>query len=704
MSWVSSLCALYDANAYRAGEVEMWRRGSKTSPLMLLPLSHTTVQARIEIMLSQYGSFLDARSLEKDEPSETIAPATENSMSRTSTMVAPHPLFDGLKYCAGDFLDHVKIELATQKKIDDARKHISDCFPQYIDFLGKWCTSDFAHPKVCAVYRYLSQKMVIRDLAKVGIFSLDEKEFISSKQKINGEELAKATVRFRVMMNNEIAPSDILCDSYNSFDSAIWLDKNVHQSFIDFYASLPSTKDLCYMSGKIIRTSFLHPKKIRYDGDGAKLMSANDDSNFSYRGRFNTKDKKTGYNEALSIGYDTSQKAHNALKWIIRRQGFRSGVCVVTWEDALNDLPNFYDRAADIINRLSDDTDELGLAEDTLFYDSEVILPETNYVSAAEFNAALDGYTSKLSETSRMVVLALDSATPGRLAMTYYKELNSSRYLENIRIWHDSCCWRHEYFKDKKYYMYEGMASIREIAQAIYGTEQGKNENNKHIELRKNSDGKCPMLISAFDRLRACIIEGAAIPRDIVRVAVIKASNPSAYTVKFNYNKVLHITCSLVKRLYWEKKQRNEAGGVIIEMELDRNNIDRSYLYGRLLAVAEKVERITYEQGEARTTNAERYMQAFSRTPFRTWTLIWNNIQPYMRQLKPGNREYYKNLFGEITALFQYDDRISNTALNGKYLLGYDCQRTVLQAYKPKAKPDLKENKADDIGMEENNK
>ncbi|MDF9407200.1 MAG: CRISPR-associated protein (Cas_Csd1) [Pelotomaculum sp. PtaB.Bin013] len=702
MSWVSSLCALYDTNAWRAGEIEMWNRGGKLYSLMLLPLSHTTVRARIEITLDQDGNLLEARMLGKDEPSETIAPATEEAVSRTSTTVAPYPLFDSLKYVAGDFLDHVKIELDTQKKIDDARKHIADCFPKYIDFLNRWCTSDFAHPKVCAVYQYLSRKTVAGDLIEHGVLLLDKTGFASSRQKINGEELPKATVRFRVRMNNEVTPSDILCDLHNSFDSAMWLDKTVQQSFIDFYASLPAAEDLCYMSGEITRTSALHPKKIRYDGDGTKLISANDDSNFSYRGRFNTKDKKTGYNEALSIGYKISQKAHNALKWIIRRQGFtRDGVCVITWESALNDMPGFYESAASIMAALPEDTDEAELIEDMLFNDEEAAQPDTNYASAEDFNAALDGYASKLSDTSKMMVITLDSATPGRLAMIYYKELDSSRYLDNIRLWHESCCWRHEYIKDKKLHGYEGMASIRDVATAVYGTEQGKEKSSKRIELRKNSDGKCPMLISAFDRLRPCIIDGAAIPRDMVRAAVMKASNPLAYEVKFNYNKVLHIACSLVKRLYWEKKKRNESEGVILEMELDRSKNDRSYLYGRLLAIAEDIERRTYERDETRVTNAERYMQAFVQNPFRTWPMIQRSIKPYLNSLKPGSRKFYKDLFGEITGLFADGDFEAKNALNGKYLIGYDCQRTVLQAYQPKGKSNPEENKTDDIEEEE---
>jgi CRISPR-associated protein (Cas_Csd1). len=284
------------------------------------------------------------------------------------------------------------------------------------------------------------------------------------------------------------------------------------------------------------------------------------------------------------------------------------------------------------------------------------------------------------------VVLALDSATPGRLAMTYYKELESSRYLKNLRQWHDSCAWKHEYIQDKKLKVYEGMASLREIALAVYGTEQGE-DNNPQLKLAKNSDNKAPMLAAVFERLRPCIIDGGAIPRDMVRAAVLKASNPLAYKAEFHFNKVLHIACSMVKRLYWEKLQRKESEGVILGMELDRTNRDRSYLYGRMLAVAERVERSTYEKGETRITNAERYMQAFSRSPFRTWNVIWKNLQPYLAKLKPASREYYKNLLsGEITGLFEYKDRVSNEALDGKYLLGYDCQRTDLKRW-PKEQP-----------------
>jgi len=686
MNWVSSLCALYDANAYRAGDIEQW----KGKELVLIPIGYDTMEAQIEIHIDQNGNFLGARTLEKDE-AETLVPYPESRSREVKAL----PLFDCLAYVAGDLLDRVTFyfpEVKDVKKKEEKRARIQKSFPNYLSGLKDWCDSPFSHPKVVAIYKYVERKTVAKDLIEHKILLPDEDGIISDKVKIQNTRIDKAFVRFRVFSNEYYSPDIILNDHNNTYDSSVWMDKTVQHSFLEYYFSTLKQIDLCYMTGERMPIAKTNPTKIRGKWDTkAKLISANDDSNFTYRGRFNTRDQTTGYNEAASIGYMTSQKAHNALKWIIRRQGFsRDGVCIVAWESSLNDMPKFYDSAATIIETMSVNEGQENIEgieidsfdiEAELFVEDESDLSETNYVTAAKFNAALDGYASKISSTSNMVVLALDSATPGRLAMTYYKELDSSRYLHNLRLWHESCCWKHFYVKDKKVRYYEGMASISEVALAIYGTEQGEDKSSRQLKLAKNSDNKAPMLAATFERLRPCIIEGAAIPWDIVRAAIVKASNPLAYGNRYNYERVLRIACSLVKRLYWEKKQRNEREGVIFGMELDKNNQDRSYLYGRMLAVAERIERLTYEKGETRITNAERYMQAFSRNPFRTWTIIWNNIQPYMKQLKPSAREYFKNLIGEITELFVYTERISNEPLDGKYLLGYDLQRNALKSW-----------------------
>ncbi|MEG2051161.1 MAG: type I-C CRISPR-associated protein Cas8c/Csd1 [Oscillospiraceae bacterium] len=673
MSWATSLCALYDANANQAGEPKSWNGNELT----LLPLGYDTMKAQIEITIDKYGNFMLARTVEKCE-SVTIVPYPE----RRTNGLKPLPLFDKLQFIAGDFLDEITIDFKEKSESKKRQKYI-DGYNLYYKELEEWCLSEYSHPKVKAIFDYISKKSTIKDLIAEKVLIKDSNGVLYDTQKIQDVNISNAFVRFRVYSIDD-----------DKYGSAVWLDKEVQNSFINYYLSTikkPENKtDICFIAGTEHSFANTYPVKIRGEWDTkASLISSNDDKNFTYRGRFETKDKKNNFNEALSIGYQTSRKIHNALKWVIRRQGYvHDGLCIVAWESNLNDMPNFYDNAATMIKNFESEKKVEHTSDDILFKEEKVKKNYTNYKSAKDLNMAIDGYYKKLNDTSLMVVISLNSATPGRLAMTYYKELETSRYLENIRAWQESCCWRHEYFKDNNTYQYEGMASINETVNSIYGSEL-----NKKLTLQKSGD-KSPMLISIFDRLLPCIIDNAAIPRDIVRNAVEKASNPIVYEDEHNYIRVLHIACSLVKRYYWKKGEK-------FYMKLDEKSTDRSYLFGRLLAVAEKVERSTFKYGETRITNAERYMQQFSRTPFRTWELIRINTQIYLKQLNPSSREYYKNLFAKITELFNDGSFEEKKALDGKFLLGYDCQRTALK-YNKNDDIDCADDELNNTEMEEN--
>ena len=109
-------------------------------------------------------------------------------------------------------------------------------------------------------------------------------------------------------------------------------------------------------------------------------------------------------------------------------------------------------------------------------------------------------------------------------------------------------------------------------------------------------------------------------------------------------------------------------------MALDEICKDRSYLYGRLLAVADQVEYRTFEQDSERMTNAKRYMTTFSQRPFETWKIIEENIQPYWNHLKVSERNYYRKVLDEIYALFEVDAFKEKGRLDGLYLLGFHSQ------------------------------
>lgn len=673
MNWATALCALYDRNAWRAGEIEDW--GGK--PLMLLPLGYDTMKAQIEIVINDDGDFESARVLDKSE-AETAIPYPDRRTSGVKAL----PLCDSLAYVAGDFQERVTLLLEDVPESKRARikADVGKSFPAYLDGLKAWHLFDPYNVQVRAIYRYIQKKSVIADLLGAGVLKTDDDGLLTDKRKIQGTPIQKAFVRFRVYART---PED--------GETAAWLNKEVQRSFIKYYLSNAKNTDVCFITGQRALSATTNPTKIRGEWDTkASLISSNDDASFTYRGRFKTKDKGSGYNEALAIGYEASQKAHNALKWIIRRQGYRrDGVCIVTWENDLKELPRFYDGGLEIIDAKQVE-DASAYKQNDVQFEEEEETSDTNYSTARDFNLAIDGYAMKIDAMSHMVILAVDSASPGRLAITYFKELASSVYLENIRRWQERCCWRQEYYgKNNKYGRYEGMASIQEIALAVYG-----NEQNKRLTLRTNGDGRCPMLISAFERLRPCILEGTAIPADIVKTAILKATNPIAYEKRFNYFRVLHIACSLIKKKYWEK-------GVIFDMVLNEQCTDRSYLFGRLLAVAEKIERSTFEKDETRVTNAERYMRQFSQTPLRTWELIRNRTQVYLNQLKPSSREFYKNLYSEIDALFEDGCYTAKKPLDGSFLLGYDCQREALRYHKKDDKNVTAEDNIDNTEKEE---
>ena len=123
-------------------------------------------------------------------------------------------------------------------------------------------------------------------------------------------------------------------------------------------------------------------------------------------------------------------------------------------------------------------------------------------------------------------------------------------------------------------------------------------------------------------------------------------------------------------------------------MALDKSCRDRNYLYGRLLAVADRIEYRTFnkEHDVNRITNAKRYMCTFAQRPFETWKVIEENIQPYLMKLPVAERRYYENQIDSILQLFEVESFQDNSKLDGLYLLGFHSQSFELKTYKREEK------------------
>ena len=95
LAWFRTLAETYDVYADLAGVV-------KNEQAVLLPISHSTFNAQIELTIDEDGNFRGAKKLEKGKDAVTIIPVTEDSAARSSG-IAPHPLCDKLCYIAGDY-------------------------------------------------------------------------------------------------------------------------------------------------------------------------------------------------------------------------------------------------------------------------------------------------------------------------------------------------------------------------------------------------------------------------------------------------------------------------------------------------------------------------------------------------------------------------------------------------------------------------
>ncbi|MNP56576.1 CRISPR-associated protein [compost metagenome] len=125
-------------------------------------------------------------------------------------------------------------------------------------------------------------------------------------------------------------------------------------------------------------------------------------------------------------------------------------------------------------------------------------------------------------------------------------------------------------------------------------------------------------------------------------------------------------------------------------MPLNTESKDRSYLFGRLLAVADVLERraLSIDKGDDRQTNAMRYMNSFAMNPSRTWKTIRESLYPYQARLGVKALKLLE-LIDDITNQFDMDD-FNDTPLTDKYLLGFSSQRIELR-YKPKKEEDTNE-------------
>lgn len=630
MSWITDLVDLYDRNEHLVGiPKEIASDNGKERMVCLLPIGHMQVNVPIQIDLNADGTFNNAIVLRHEEQ-KTIVPTTVDSGSRSSG-ITPMPLDDKLKYVACDYHLYSK----KSKDIDFYNAYVSQ-LKNYKDYLADHGPTS-AYQTVSAIYKYVTEHDLLKDLVDYGIFgnqtaySLVEKWTEKDDKPLLYKESPKpldSFVRFNVWLKNE---------------KPHWENPTMYKAWNSYYESkfIESEKGVDYISGKtnIVLTN-KHIKGILPSANQAKLISANDTSNYTFKGRFHDA------TEAVTLGYENSQKAQLALKWLIDRQGF--GIDTreyLAWGTKGEDISVIEPKKGIFAQPLESLFQQLDNEE----------LPDTNEQLAAKIkNAFLKGENiCHLNANGNVYIMELDSPVPGRIDIVYYQSLDVQSYIDKLTDWYSKTAI---YVSGKNGYMNPNF-SLRSLA--VF--RNGKHAKNNLI---KNTVSSLSQTILGTQKVSWSILNG------LYNRAIRPMSFNDPHEKFITWSNTMLGTAKLFRTVY------PEFGPV-----LDKQIKDRNYLFGRLLAIADIAENESKkEKQKGYLTNAQRYMTTFAQQPLTVWKTIYLKLMPYLIKMgKDESKNYIVNRIqreiSEISILLQGDVQKLNQPLNGSFLIGYVHQK-----------------------------
>lgn len=635
MGLFQNLLETYDKCKSVIGIIQVDAEGNTNERKTLLPICHMTFKSEICVTIDEVGRLINVTRDSKE--TTIIIPCTESSAGRASG-IAAHPLCDQLDYVGGMNIEKLGA---------------------YLSGLNSWTKNNVL---LNAVYSYVSKRTLITDVIDYSIFK--ESEYQTGRgegyvRQLDYEKIRKIGVRFIVQTNGLYIK--------------VWEDLELRDLWINHVLGLvvSETNIFDYLSGeKVSQIASQHPKNINSYTGNAKLLSCNDTRGFTFRGRF------ANQNDAVIVDYVQSQKMHQMLRWLIANFGYTvDSQVIVTW--AVNSDTRVKAKAPDNSYELFLDMEEIKTEEDALTEAQSQVYADY----AKKLKELLLGYGNKdsIKQHARKICIAVfDAATTGRMGLVFYQELPEDVYLENIVNWHSDTSyyltsWKKvKEDKGKDEYIpihYIGAPSYDEILFAVYGKSRG----DKSYDMLKKKIRK---------QLLECMFGNFSLPKSLVDMAANRASCPHSFTDsngRFSENdweRAMNITCALTRKHY---KQHKEG----IELELDVGRTDRDYLYGRLLSVAEKLERTALykaDKQDTRSTNAIRLMSAFQIKPYSTWGQLYNQLIPYKNQLNGAG--YYQTLIDSIMILFKEGEYENNSPLSPLYLLGYSAQNRAFMANK----------------------
>ena len=588
----------------------------------LLPVGFVQKNIKYNIILSPAGEFVTAQILPDDEQACAV-PSSPQAEARTSSKCAPFPLAEQLKYLIAG--------------------NDSKYFDSYVAQLEAWCAAEHAPDCLRVLLNYLKKKTLYADLAAVSGLKLKYYKH-ENDAKGNGAD-AKSFACFSV--------------EYPDSVNRLWMRPDVRGSWEKQLASMTGERaELCYVTGLQLPAMENHPK---VQGN-AKLISAKDVGfPFQFRGRF------VDDRSAATVSGLASSKAHSALRWLMERQGFQKyGMNFVGWymgEPALD---------------FGDDEDGERPVPDTFeSYINALFRAVQGYEKDWKAESDLDDLTDEArAALDEVVILGLQAATDGRMSVTYEQEIPGNVFIDHVDRWRAACRWQmpHQEGLDD-----DRPPTWREICEAVMGVDAVNTARGDF----KADKAATKLMRDLQLRLLHCVVGAEALPRNMVEAAFHRAVQPLTFTDSkgrwngWSWSKCIAVACAMIREY-----EIDGRGSTAPQPVLDVSCTERDYLYGRLLAVAHKLEQDASGDGK---TNAVRMMARFVQQPGVVWPQLYMKLIPYFGALagkaaegKARSAHSYQYLLGQIEGLFRPEDIDSTGALSHSFLLGFSAQTRAL--------------------------
>ena len=525
----------------------------------------------------------------------------------------------------------------------------------YMEQMRNWLAYD-DNDFVRIIHDFLIQPGIL-DAVKQKV--KDSKEDEAEKQKKNAVAIDFEKVFFTFSVENYDGLKNISVSENSDLQAR-------YKVYVEYQnANDPSKERItCNLSGKQDYLCIKHQPLM----GTARLVSQITANDENWRGRFTMADQN------IKLGMETSQKIHLMAKYLLSgeetRRWLGEQANMVSWFS--NDLSNAVAFDPSKSAEMPAGIFEQLLAEQKEKSDAPAIADEMTENIVKSFTNGKQLF----SDDATYYIAIFDKISNGRVATKYFRALSASRLKENLVAWQEKYHWR-GYSKDNRDKVFT--PSPRRMVLAAYGVER-----DGFLEISKKD-----FLKNQYQNILTALVEGRSIPENFEKALTVNIRHRQNYD--HTWMEVLFCALAVLK----------DKGGMKNPM-LNRENADRSYLFGRLLASFEYLEKSTFSKGNERSTNAEKMWTSYTNHPATMMLRLRNLMIPYERKLERSDealkRMAYFNAMREIREAtnmlhesYNMDSVEVNRPLDYGFIFGYEAQRQAFYSGKNKDVKEIEE-------------